>query len=103
MRRASPAGEPSSYRCAGACGAARFAHCGTPARPLDSGLMTPVHEPAGGAAGALRTRLWIGGEWADAVSGETFPTENPATGEVLARVAAGSEADIDRAVASARA
>jgi acyl-CoA reductase-like NAD-dependent aldehyde dehydrogenase len=65
--------------------------------------MTPVHEPAGGAAGALRTRLWIGGEWADAVSGETFPTENPATGEVLAQVAAGSAADIDRAVASARA
>jgi acyl-CoA reductase-like NAD-dependent aldehyde dehydrogenase len=51
----------------------------------------------------MRTRLWIGGEWSDAASGETFPTLNPATGEVLAHVAAGGEEDVDRAVRSARA
>jgi acyl-CoA reductase-like NAD-dependent aldehyde dehydrogenase len=50
----------------------------------------------------LRTRLWIAGEWADADSGSTFDTVNPATGEVLAAVAEGGPADIDRAVKAAR-
>jgi aldehyde dehydrogenase (NAD+) len=48
-------------------------------------------------------RLLIGGEWQDAESGRTFETYNPATGEVLARVAEGDAADIDRAVSAARA
>jgi aldehyde dehydrogenase (NAD+) len=47
-------------------------------------------------------RHWIGGAWEDSASGATFPTLNPATGEVLTEVAAGSEADVDRAVAAAR-
>lgn len=51
---------------------------------------------------ALRTQLWIGNEWADASSGATFDDVNPATGEVLARVAEAGEADVDRAVAHAR-
>jgi acyl-CoA reductase-like NAD-dependent aldehyde dehydrogenase len=46
--------------------------------------------------------MLIGGQWVDAASGKTFDTFNPATGEVLARVAAGDGADIDRAVAAAR-
>jgi len=48
-------------------------------------------------------RLLIGGKWVDAASGKTFPTYNPATGEVLAHVAEGDKEDIDRAVAAARA
>lgn len=48
-------------------------------------------------------KLLIGGKWVDAASGKTFETCNPATGEVLARVAEGGAADIDRAVAAARA
>jgi aldehyde dehydrogenase (NAD+) len=51
---------------------------------------------------AVRTRLWIGNEWQEAASGETFPTVNPATGETLAEVASAGEADVDRAVAAAR-
>ncbi|MFC5746572.1 aldehyde dehydrogenase family protein [Actinomadura rugatobispora] len=46
--------------------------------------------------------LFIDGEWAEAASGETFESVNPSTGEVLARVAAGGAADVDRAVAAAR-
>jgi aldehyde dehydrogenase (NAD+) len=38
----------------------------------------------------------------DAVSGKTFETLNPATGEVLAHVAHGDKADVDRAVVAAR-
>lgn len=48
-------------------------------------------------------KMFIGGEWVDALSGETFETRNPATGAVLATVPAGGKADIDRAVAAARA
>src|SRR5450631_1988571 len=48
-------------------------------------------------------QLFINGQWADAASGKTFETINPATGEVLARVAEGEAEDIDRAVAAARA
>jgi aldehyde dehydrogenase (NAD+) len=48
-----------------------------------------------------QTGLFVGGEFVDADSGETFSTHDPATGEVLAEVAAGAEADVDRAVAAA--
>src|SRR5947208_2666016 len=47
-------------------------------------------------------KLFIGGRWVEAAGGETFATIDPATGEVLARVAEGGAEDIDRAVASAR-
>ena len=48
-------------------------------------------------------RLLIDGEWVEAASGATFETINPATDEPLAQVAAGTPADVDRAVAAARA
>ena len=47
-------------------------------------------------------KILIDGKWSDAASGKTFETYNPATGEVLARVAEGSREDIDRAVKAAR-
>jgi phenylacetaldehyde dehydrogenase len=47
-------------------------------------------------------KMLINGKWVDAVSGKTFPTYDPATGEVLARVAEGDRADIDLAVKAAR-
>jgi aldehyde dehydrogenase (NAD+) len=46
--------------------------------------------------------LLIGGKWRDSVSGKTFATLNPATGEELCRVAEGDKADIDLAVKAAR-
>ena len=48
-------------------------------------------------------KMLINGKWVEAVSGKTFATYNPATGEVLARVVEGDHEDIDRAVKSARA
>ena len=47
-------------------------------------------------------KILIDGKWSDAASGKTFDTYNPATGEVLARVAEGGREDIDRAVKAAR-
>ncbi|MGA2355247.1 MAG: aldehyde dehydrogenase family protein [Terriglobales bacterium] len=47
-------------------------------------------------------KMLINGKWVNAASGKTFPTYNPATGEVLAHVAEGDRADIDAAVKAAR-
>jgi phenylacetaldehyde dehydrogenase len=47
-------------------------------------------------------KMLIDGKWVNAASGKTFPTYNPATGEVLAQVAEGDRADIDAAVKAAR-
>ncbi|KDP85396.1 MULTISPECIES: aldehyde dehydrogenase [Cupriavidus] len=50
----------------------------------------------------IRTQAYIDGRWTDAIDGATFETINPATGKVLARVAACGAEDVDRAVAAAR-
>jgi acyl-CoA reductase-like NAD-dependent aldehyde dehydrogenase len=47
-------------------------------------------------------KLFIGGEWTDAASGEVFETINPTTGEPLTTVARGDAADVDRAAQAAR-
>jgi len=47
-------------------------------------------------------KMFINGKWVEAASGKTFPVYNPATGEVMAKVAEGDREDIDRAVKAAR-
>src|SRR5690242_14937472 len=46
--------------------------------------------------------LLIGGQRVPAADGRTYETLNPATGEVLARVAEAGVEDVNRAVAAAR-
>ena len=46
--------------------------------------------------------LFIDGQSVPAASGKTLTTVNPSTGEVLARLAAGDQSDVDRAVRAAR-
>jgi aldehyde dehydrogenase (NAD+) len=46
--------------------------------------------------------MLIDGKWVGSVSGKTFPTVNPATGETICQVAEGDKADIDLAVKAAR-
>lgn len=58
---------------------------------------------AGSAKENIESRLFIDGDYTDAVSGGRFVTVNPANGETLAEMAEGMPEDIDRAVASARA
>jgi phenylacetaldehyde dehydrogenase len=64
--------------------------------------------PNSAAARALlttpaRRSMLIGGEWVDAISGHTIPTIDPATGRILAEIPDAGAADVDRAVAAARA
>ena len=47
-------------------------------------------------------RNYIGGEWVDAASGQTFDVVNPATEETIATVPAGDREDARRAIAAAR-
>jgi len=49
------------------------------------------------------TKIFINNEWIDSVSGKTFPTLNPATGEVICQVQEGDKADVEKAVKAARA
>ena len=50
-----------------------------------------------------RTRHYIGGDWVDGLDGETIRVDDPATGEPITDVARALPADVDRAVAAARA
>jgi phenylacetaldehyde dehydrogenase len=68
-------------------------------------MATAVVQPDSSVTGFVSKtgKLLINGKWVDAASGKTFATYNPATGEVLANVAAGDKEDINRAVKAARA
>jgi gamma-glutamyl-gamma-aminobutyraldehyde dehydrogenase len=57
---------------------------------------------AGDTKARLETRLFINGEFCEALEGGRFNTVNPATGENLAKVVKGMPEDIDRAVAAAK-
>lgn len=52
---------------------------------------------------ALETRPFIGGNYVDSRSSETFDKSNPADGSLLARFAVGSAEDVNSAVSAARA
>jgi aldehyde dehydrogenase (NAD+) len=54
-------------------------------------------------ANPQKGKLFINGEFVDALSGKTFETHNPATGEVIAEIAEAQKEDIDLAVKAARA
>jgi gamma-glutamyl-gamma-aminobutyraldehyde dehydrogenase len=50
----------------------------------------------------LPTRAFINGEFVDAIDGNTMQSVNPATGEVIADIAACNAADVELAVANAK-
>ena len=62
-------------------------------------------EPSGRAARARfvgARKMLINGKWCDSHSGDTFPTFDPATGEIICQLPAGDKTDIDAAVKAAR-
>jgi aldehyde dehydrogenase (NAD+) len=64
--------------------------------------MATATEPRRATRRSFQTKMLIGGQWRDSVSGKTFETVNPATEGVIANVAEGDKADIDLAVKAAR-
>src|ERR1700744_63573 len=61
-----------------------------------------THETTPPIAASKAKLLLIDGQRVPSVSGRTFQTLNPATEQVIATIAEGNEADVDRAVAAAR-
>src|SRR5512140_70263 len=70
---------------------------------LSSTRRAPSYPPAPSAKSAKPRPMLINGQWVQAASGKSFPTYDPATGEVICQVAAGDKADIAAAVKAARA
>jgi aldehyde dehydrogenase (NAD+) len=72
-------------------------------------MMSGRHRPARTArresedAMADLVRHYIGGQWVDSADGTTFQRHDPATGDLVATCAAGGPADVEAAVAAARA
>jgi aldehyde dehydrogenase (NAD+) len=71
---------------------------GTPAYPGPA--VTDGQDPE--VPPVRRYRLFIGGEFVDSASGETFETRSPSDGSVVASVALAGAEDVDRAVTAAR-
>ena len=65
-------------------------------------MATVLTEPTSSKVQIKQTKMLIGNKWLGSISGKTFQTINPATGEVLANVAEADSADVDVAVKAAR-
>ncbi len=65
-------------------------------------MATVLTEPQSTQTPIKQTKILIDNKWVDSVSGKTFETINPATGEVIAKVAEADAADVDLAVKAAR-
>ena len=57
----------------------------------------------GATTGVRMYQNFVNGKWESAASGKTFPVYDPSSEEIIAHVAASEAADVDRAVAAARA
>jgi acyl-CoA reductase-like NAD-dependent aldehyde dehydrogenase len=70
----------------------------------EEGVMAVVEavrsEPA---AGIIKARMLIGGDWIESASGEVLPVENPAKRQLIAEIPRARAADVDLAVAAAAA
>ncbi len=68
----------------------------------DERASVPMEAPVTETLNPVKSyRQFIGGQWVDAVSGETLEVENPASGEVVATVPASGLEDVNRAVDAA--
>ena len=69
----------------------------------DMAFVQPDYSPAVTALLARAPALFIDGEWVGSSHGATLGVEDPSTGREITRIVDASEADVDRAVAAARA
>ena len=66
-------------------------------------MSTVLTEPQTTQVPIKQTKILIGNKWVDSISGKTFATINPATGEEICQVAEADAPDVDMAVKAARA
>ncbi|XP_076304921.1 aldehyde dehydrogenase, mitochondrial-like isoform X2 [Tachypleus tridentatus] len=68
-----------------------------PIAGLSTVIPQPITQPE-----VQYTKIFINNEWHNSTSGKTFPTINPATGEVITHVQEGEKVDVDKAVKAAQ-
>jgi alpha-ketoglutaric semialdehyde dehydrogenase len=68
----------------------------------DFGLSRPQYNRGMATTGIREYRNFIGGEWVNAASGETFESTSPADGETIGIFPRSGPEDVDRAVAAAK-
>ena len=68
-----------------------------------SSTLTPQVVPEPRKVALPPARLFINNQWVESLSGETFPTIDPSSGEEICRVTSANAADVDLAVQAARA
>jgi len=66
-------------------------------------FVQPEYSPAAKRALARKPALFINNEWVRSTHGATLAVEDPSTGKEVSRIVDASDADVDRAVAAARA
>src|SRR6202044_2979969 len=66
-------------------------------------MATTMSAPPESRVAIPQTKLLINNRWISSKSGKTFATVNPATGEEICQVAEADAANVDMAVAAARA
>src|SRR5262245_50940549 len=70
--------------------------------PEEAFIMTVTATKRPSTPAVKQTKMLINNEWVDPAEGKSFETYNPATGEVIAKVAEAGAKDVDRAVKAAR-
>src|SRR6516165_7675478 len=68
-----------------------------------SSFVQREYSPAAKRALARKPALFINNEWVSSTHGATLVVEDPSTGREVGRIVDASDADVDRAVAAARA
>jgi phenylacetaldehyde dehydrogenase len=72
-------------------------------RPLDTNFNQLEYSPAAKRTLARKPALFINNEWVGSTHGATLAVEDPSIGREVSRIVDASDADVDRAVAAARA
>src|ERR1700761_4688802 len=67
------------------------------------GWLHPDYSAASVRTLARKPALFINNQWVSSTQGETLAVEDPSSGKEIARIVDASDADVDRAVAAARA
>src|SRR4029453_6983141 len=96
--------EPCSFGHRGQESRRRSANRSALSAHVANGTLAAPNGPGGFpmSVAVARYQNFVGGEWLDAVEGDTTEIINPATGETIGEVPEGSEADVDRAVQAAK-
>jgi aldehyde dehydrogenase (NAD+) len=91
-----------TYKTSGDKDAPRFARRGNPSSPIELEEVKMITTTRPQPIKIKPGKMLIGAKWVDSCSGKTFETINPATGEVITRIAEGDKEDVDLAVKAAR-